>query len=548
MNINKEFECDVLIVGGGIAGLIAAERSLKTFKKVCIIDSSKICSGASYFPLKATLGIQVTKNKNDYDKYYEDISNMGKNVENPELIKTYIKNIKNNIHLLKRIGFKPWLRKDERPACFAKHSRNIYLINDWNGARKRANKIFRKNKRLKIFERSTLLRIIKRDDKVVGAVFQNDDKFFFIKSKVIILASGGVAGNYKHSLYPKNINGACHTIALDAGAVLQNMEFIQFIPAYLKPKYNVLFGEHTLKYCTGIYDINDKLIFDGINNDENKRLFEERSSYAPFSYDFESSIIDLKISSIEKNIGVKLKYSEDLYKNEEEFYRVYLNWLKNDIGIDLLKDEAVITHFAHSCNGGIKIDINGFTGIKGLYAAGECSSAIEGANRLGGNSVGGALVFADNAVKHALKYTKENKFYDNDIKIKDIEKEFNDWINEISKDDNKNNMNKNEVLKNIRELASENLSVIRSREKIENFFKEIEDIRSNYSIKENIERGSIEIYLIIENMKMTALSILEREESRGAHYREDFQYSSDKIYKLQISRENNKTIINRQYI
>ena len=258
-----------------------------------------------------------------------------------------------------------------------------------------------------------------------------------------------------------------------------------------KPKYNVLFGEHTLKYCTGIYDINDKLIFDGINNDENKRLFEERSSYAPFSYDFESSIIDLKISSIEKNIGVKLKYSEDLYKNEEEFYRVYLNWLKNDIGIDLLKDEAVITHFAHSCNGGIKIDINGFTGIKGLYAAGECSSAIEGANRLGGNSVGGALVFADNAVKHALKYTKENKFYVNDIKIKDIEKEFNDWINEISKDDNKNNMNKNEVLKNIRELASENLSVIRSREKIENFFKEIEDIRSNYSIKRKILKEAL---------------------------------------------------------
>ena len=47
---------------------------------------------------------------------------------------------------------------------------------------------------------------------------------------------------------------------------------------------------------------------------------------------------------------------------------------------------------------------------------------------------------------------------------------------------------------------------------------------------------------------MTALSILEREESRGAHYREDFQYSDNKIYKLQISRENNKTIINRQYI
>ena len=543
MNINKEFDCDVLIVGGGIAGLIAAERALKVFKRVCIADSSKICSGASYFSLKATLGIQATKDENDYDKYYEDITNMGKGVENPELIKTYIKNIKRDVYLLKRIGFKPWLRKDSRPACFAKYSRNIFLINDWNGARKRANKIFRKNKRLKIFEGSSLIRIIKNNDKVYGAIFQNKDKFFFIKSKVIILAAGGIAGNYKNSLYPKKINGTCHITALDAGAYAQNMEFIQFIPAYLKPKYNVLFGEHTLKYCIGMYDEDNKLILEGINNDKNKKLWIERSAYAPFSIDFESSEIDLKIPYS----GVKLKYSEDLYKDKEEFYTVYLDWLKKEMNIDLLKDETLITHFAHSCNGGIKIDSNGFTGVNGLYAIGELSSAIEGANRLGGNSVGGALVFGNNAVKDAYKYIKNNKFNDNK-KLNTIEKEFNDWVNDISKDDKENNLKKNEVLEKIRELVSENLSVVRSREKIENFLRKVDDIRSNYSIKENIKDGSIEIYLIIESVKMIALSMLARDESRGAHYREDFKYSSDKIYKLQVKRENNKTIINRLYI
>ena len=543
MNINKEFDCDVLIVGGGIAGLIAAERALKVFKRVCIADSSKICSGASYFSLKATLGIQATKDENDYDKYYEDITNMGKGVENPELIKTYIKNIKRDVYLLKRIGFKPWLRKDSRPACFAKYSRNIFLINDWNGARKRANKIFRKNKRLKIFEGSSLIRIIKNNDKVYGAIFQNKDKFFFIKSKVIILAAGGIAGNYKNSLYTKKINGTCHITALDAGAYVQNMEFIQFIPAYLKPKYNVLFGEHTLKYCIGMYDEDNKLILKGINDDKNKKLWIERSAYAPFSIDFESSEIDLKIPYS----GVKLKYSEDLYKDKEEFYTVYLDWLKKEMNIDLLKDETLITHFAHSCNGGIKIDSNGFTGVNGLYAIGELSSAIEGANRLGGNSVGGALVFGNNAVKDAYRYIKNNKFNDNK-KLNSIEKEFNDWINDISKDDKENILRKNEVLEKIRELVSENLSVVRSREKIENFLRKIDEIRSNYSIKENIKDGSIEIYLIIESVKMIALSMLERDESRGAHYREDFKYSSDKIYKLQVKRENNKTIINRIYI
>lgn len=418
------------------------------------------------------------------------------------------------------------------------------MINNWNDARKRAKKVFRKNKRLKIFEESTLLKIIKYGDKVVGAVFQNKDKFFFIKSNVIILATEGVAGNYKNSLYPKNINGVGNVVALDAGAVAQNMEFIQFIPAYLKPKYNVLFGEHTLKYCVGMYDLKNKLLLDGIQNEETKRLWIERSAYAPFSNDFESREIDLKISSE----GVKLKYSEDLYKDKEEFYTVYLNWLKKEIGIDLLKDETVITHFAHSCNGGIKIDSNAFTGVKGLYAIGELSSAIEGANRLGGNSVGGALVFGNNAVKNAFEYIKNTNFDDsNNIKLNNIEKEFNDWVNEISKDDKENNFTINKVLIKIRNLVSENLSVVRSKEKIELLLNELNNIRSNYSIKENIKNGSIEIYLIIESIKIMALSMLEREESRGAHYREDFKYSDDKVYKLQVKRENNKIIINKIY-
>ena len=213
-----------------------------------------------------------------------------------------------------------------------------------------------------------------------------------------------------------------------------------------------------------------------------------------------------------------------------------------------MKDETIITHFAHSCNGGIKIDSNAFTGVKGLYAVGELSSAIEGANRLGGNSVGGALVFGNNAVKNAYKYIKNNNFDDfNNIKLNNIKKEFDNWVNEISKDDKENNLTRNEVLIKIRNLVSENLSVVRNKEKIETLLNELNNIRANYSIKENIKEGSIEVYLIIESVKIMALSMLKREESRGAHYREDFEYSADKVYKLQVKRENNKIIINKIY-
>ena len=64
------------------------------------------------FSIKRNIGNQVTKDKDDYERYYEDIVKMGNGMENPELIKTYISNIKNSLYLLNKIGFEPWLRKD----------------------------------------------------------------------------------------------------------------------------------------------------------------------------------------------------------------------------------------------------------------------------------------------------------------------------------------------------------------------------------------------------------------------------------------------------
>lgn len=90
-----------------------------------------------FSPIKATLGIQVTaKDISDKKKYKEDISNMGNHMDNPELIESYINEIRENIFLLQNIGFTPWLRRDNRPACFAKHPREIYLINNWREAKK----------------------------------------------------------------------------------------------------------------------------------------------------------------------------------------------------------------------------------------------------------------------------------------------------------------------------------------------------------------------------------------------------------------------------
>lgn len=213
------------------------------------------------------------------------------------------------------------------------------------------------------------------------------------------------------------------------------------------------------------------------------------------------------------------------------------------MGIDLLKDEILINHFAHSYNGGIKIDINARTEIEEFYAVGKVTSIIEGANRLGGNSVGGSLAFAEKAVSHSVKYIKNSKKLKTNIT--DIENSFNDWIKSIFKDDEANTLDRKSIIKKLKESTSKNLGIVRSEAKVNTLLNDLKFVRENYNIGKNIKNGSLEIYLIKESIKLLALSILARTESRGAHYRKEFPTTSDNLFKLKIKRENNEFIIKK---
>lgn len=111
----------------------------------------------------------------------------------------------------------------------------------------------------------------------------------------IILATGGIAGLYQDNLYPADIIGSTHYVAYQAGAKLTNLEFIQFIPAFVKPKYKVLFSEHTLKYLIKVTDSKGKNLFSHLSPQQFQKMIQQHSSYAPFSVDFQSVEFDLVI-------------------------------------------------------------------------------------------------------------------------------------------------------------------------------------------------------------------------------------------------------------
>ena len=529
IKITQTLATPLLIVGSGIGGLSASVEAHKKGIDHILITKTKLGSGASFFPLKATLGIQVTGGEDDKILFQQEIERVAQGMNNPEIVKAYVEDSPQAVSLLDEIGFKAWKRNDNRPACFAQYTRPIYLINQWQKAAKNAREIIKNQSTTTLFENATLIYIATEQNRIVGAVFahkvEQQTDYIFVQTPYIILASGGIAGLYKDNLYPADVLGGSHYLALQAGAKLTNLEFIQFIPSFIEPKYKVLFGEHTLKYCSAVTDKAGNSLFPELSQAEFQQMVAERSAYAPFSVDFPCVKFDLRIMQylIEhpEEQGVYLQYSPALYQDKTEFYRVYLDWLKAEAGIDLLQDRIAIAPFAHSCNGGIEIDTDAQSGVQGLFAVGEVSSCIEGANRLGGNSVGGSLVFAKRAIAKiqqnltACYSEKDKQAVENTIKNAE------QALNSLQNPNADQHLMPSEVLSEIRRGMSKYANVYRTKENLCKLSEELNRLENRFNPITHADFQGIEIYHALKTAQLVVKSMLDRKESRGAHYRAD---------------------------
>lgn len=524
LHITHHISTELLIVGSGIGGLSACVEAHEKGIASTLITKTVIGSGASFFPLKATLGIQVTGEQDDHTKFKWDIERVAQGQNNPKIVQAYIEDSAQSIELLERIGFRPWRRSDQRPACFAQYPRPIYLINQWKEAATRAKQIIAAQQ-TPVYENATLLYIVSQYNQVQGAVFSyktsGEIHYVFCKTSQIILATGGIAGLYKDNLYPADVIGSTHHIATLAGAKLVNLEFIQFIPSFVEPKYKVLFGEHTLKYVEKITDSQGNDLFPHLSRKQFQAMMLERSHYAPFSIDFACVEFDLvmmkHLLAHPEEKGIYLHYSAALYQDQEEFYTVYLNWLKNEAGIDLVHDRIAIAPFAHSCNGGIVIDEFAESGVNGLFAVGEISSCIEGANRLGGNSVGGSLVFAKRAIQQVSQNLRQNRPL---IDAAEGEKLAMAYFASLAKP-NSDRIPASAVLSRVRELMARFANVYRNTENLHALLSALQQLTKQFCPILQADCQGIEIYHAVKSAEAVVEAMLQRKESLGAHYRAD---------------------------
>lgn len=532
--ITRKLTTDVLVVGSGLSGIKVSKELAERQKHVLMVTKTKLASGSSFYPLKASLGTQVTKDEADRDIFLKDIDDLSRGMHEEELAEIYVEEIPERVKEYEEIGIDAQKLSGERKACFANHARDIYLLRDWEKIRKNARNILESYEHFELMEKTICCTLIKKDDKIAGAVLIGpDQEFIFVECKAVVLATGGFGNIFKHNLNPADVDGSGHILALDAGAELVNMEFIQFIPGITSPRYKTLFGEQTLAYCTDIVDDEGNSILDPFLPEDvsKEECLSIRSGHGPFTHTFESKYFDIammkRIIETKNENGFTLKFDEKLYENEEEFYTVYLDWLKGK-NVHLVEDEVRIAPFGHASNGGVHIDGYGRTGVDGLYAIGELASTVEGANRLGGNSTGACMVFGKRVALDCERYLEAGETAD--VSMEEAESYLTDVLKSKQKQEvqQESPYTVNDIIEKIRELMWYHGNVVRSEENLTKAIAEIKQLEESFQpytlmMQEKHARKSVikaSNYIVLSQVLLQAM--LERKESRGAHYREDY--------------------------
>jgi succinate dehydrogenase/fumarate reductase flavoprotein subunit len=290
-------------------------------------------------------------------------------------------------------------------------------------------------------------------------------------------------------------------MGLRAGLEGMDMELIQFHPTGLEGS-NYLISEAARSE-------GGKLI-----NSDGKEFVDELNTR------------DFVTRAIVKQLQRGKKVYLDLTDVDEEIINTKLINLKKRVkslkGIDISKEPIPINPLAHYTMGGIKTDTYCVTNIEGLFYAGEAgNNGVNGANRLGGNSLSEGAVFGKIAGYQAVKYSHRQKAYV-DLPQEQIEKD-KDLINKL----NNTKIDAKELKHKLGVLLFQKVGIIRNGYQLKKALESLKEMKNSLGESENDSSIQEKIELIngIDIATAIAKAALEREESRGAHFRLDFPES-----------------------
>ncbi|MFQ5543225.1 MAG: L-aspartate oxidase [Nitrospiria bacterium] len=518
----KTIKTDVLIIGGGVAGLRAAIGASR-HGKVMILNKGLKRESSSAFA-QGGIAVALSGRQEAMQSHYEDTLQAGHGLCSEKAVKLMIDAGPKRIHEL--IDWGAAFDKVGDSFAFAReaaHSQNRILRakGDTTGSeiiktlQKKIQSIEAISTQNGHFTLDLFVKGSSPTDKTCHGAWVLDEQQGTVQlflSQIVILATGGGGQVYQRTTNPPVATGDGIAMALRAGARLEDVEFIQFHPTALKlPTTPSFLISETVRGEGGrLRDVEGKPFMDRYHPD---------AELAP--RDLVSRAVWNEIGqSSAQYVFLDITHLEPSFIRER-FPKIFETCLH--YGIDMTQEQIPVAPSAHYMMGGVKTDLSGKTTIPGLYAVGEvATTGVHGANRLASNSLLEALVYG----AHVGEAVEIRPSHDA-VEIPDQPSCVNGFT---SKELSKKSLEKcKRAQTQLKETMWKHCGIIRSQRSLQKAisqWKESTTLLSSHSTPSRIAQET-------KNMFWTAAAIIQsalaREESIGAHFRSDFPRQEKKM-------------------
>ncbi|TKX80397.1 L-aspartate oxidase [Halorubrum sp. SD626R] len=377
-------------------------------------------------------------------------------------------------------------------------------------------------------ENVMITKLVSDGDAVYGAVGFDMDagEFVLFNAGTVVLAAGGHAAIYdRHTSRDDENNGDGAALAYDAGASLMDMEFMQFHPTGMAvdesdPEWEPWSGRLVTEAVRG----EGGRLF----NADGERFMER---YSPDQMELDARDVVARAIAQEvaegrgtENGGVYLDISHrDADFIRERLPRMYERF--QDLGVDMAEAPVEVAPTSHYGMGGVAVDDGGETGVDGLFAIGETMAGVHGANRLGGNSLAETVAYGVVAGERIADRADGPGEVPEDLREGLVEPHLSD-LNTLAGHDGEHEAEA--VLADLREVMWDHAGILRDEPSLREGLDHLEAVRGRAAdmrvgpvTSESFELA-VDIGFSLVAAEAVLRGALEREESRGAHYRTDY--------------------------
>jgi L-aspartate oxidase len=507
-----KIKTDCIVIGSGIAGLFTAIKASEDRRVIMITKKSVMESNTRY----AQGGIAAVIAEDDSPAYHrQDTLMAGAGLCSSTAVDALVNEGPEGVHELIRLG--TLFDKEDGVLALTQegahsHRRILHANGDATGyeiVRALAEQVAG-HENIEVWDDHYVIDLITEGGECVGALLQRPGGGrLFLQGDATILCSGGAGQLFRYTTNPEVATGDGIAIAYRAGAHIRDMEFIQFHPTALSypgaPRF--LISEAVR---------GEGAVLRNINGERFMERYHELLELAPRDIVARAIVSEMELT---KSTFVYLDITHESPEMvKHRFPTIHETCMS--YGLDITSDWIPVAPAAHYMMGGIKTDLNGESTIPRLFACGEVSSTgVHGANRLASNSLSEAVVFGRRIIERIRKLSPLGR-----------------EVSAVSSNEGRVDSPTQAIVERRLKLQKVMVRYAGLRRNEEALSKGIEELKRQLPIFGSVltKREEYEFANMLTCCLLVTESALAREESRGAHYREDYPQRSDEQWRKHL--------------